>query len=72
MKCIFALTLVLIIFKHPKYRSRKNCVDMCARVGRAAIETCLSERGALAKTILGNTDVAERIQLILRNENLRF
>jgi len=34
VKCIFALILVLIIFKHPKYRIRKNCVDMCAREGR--------------------------------------
>jgi len=32
MKCIFALILVLIIFKHPKNRIRKNCVDMHARV----------------------------------------
>jgi len=34
VKCIFALILVLIIFKHPKYKIRKNCVDMCARHGR--------------------------------------
>jgi len=34
VKCIFALILVLIIFKHPKYGIRKNCVDMCARDGR--------------------------------------
>jgi len=27
----------------------KNCVDMCARHGRGAIETCLSEKGALDK-----------------------
>ena len=31
VKCIFALILVLTIFKHPKYTIRKNCVDMCAR-----------------------------------------
>ena len=49
MKCIFALILVLIIFKHPKYTIRKNCVDMCARDGRGAIEICLSEKGVLAK-----------------------
>jgi len=34
VKCIFVLILVLIIFKHPKYTIRKNCVDMCARHGR--------------------------------------
>jgi len=34
VKCIFALILVLIIFKHTKYIVRKNCVDMCARDGR--------------------------------------
>jgi len=34
----FALILVLIIFKHPKYTIRKKCVDMCARHGRRAIE----------------------------------
>jgi len=49
VKCIFALILVLIIFKRSKYRIRKNCVDMCARHGRGAIEICLSEKGALAK-----------------------
>jgi len=59
-------------FKHPKYRLRKNCVDMCARDGRGAIETCLSEKGALGKKCLGNTDVAERIQWILRNEIVAF
>jgi len=53
VKCIFALILVLIIFKYPKYRIRKNCVDMCAGDGRGAIEICLSEK----KKILGNTDV---------------
>ena len=57
MKCIFALILDLIIFKHPKYTIRKNCVDMCARHGRGAIEICLSEKGALAKKGLGNTDL---------------
>ena len=57
MKCIFALILVLIIFKHPKYRIRKKCVDMCARDGRGTIEICLSEKGALAKKRLGNTGV---------------
>ena len=45
----FALVLVLIIFKHSKYTIRKNCVDMCARLGRGAIEICLSEKEALAK-----------------------
>jgi len=29
VKCIFALILVLIIFKHPKYTIRKNCVEVC-------------------------------------------
>jgi len=48
-KCIFALILVLIIFKHAKYTARNNCVDMCARHGRGAIEICLLEKGALAK-----------------------
>jgi len=52
VKCIFALILVSIIFKNPKHKHtiRKNCVDMCARHGRGAIEICLSEKGALAKT----------------------
>jgi len=49
VKCIFALILVLIIFKHIRYTTRKNCVDMCARHGRGAIEIYLSEKGALAK-----------------------
>jgi len=49
VKRIFALILVSVIFKHPKYRIRKNYVDMCARDGRGAIEICLSEKGALAK-----------------------
>ena len=57
VKCIFALFLVLIIFKHPKYRIRNNCVDMCARYGKGAIEICLPEKGALAKKRLGNTDI---------------
>jgi len=30
---------------------------MCARHGRGAIEIGLSEKGALAKKILGNTDL---------------
>jgi len=34
VQCIFALILVLIIFKHPKYTTRKSCVDMCAKDGR--------------------------------------
>jgi len=33
---------------------------MCARHGRGAIEICLSEKGALAKKILGNTGLATR------------
>jgi len=33
VKYIFALILVLIIFKHTKYAIRKNCTDMCARHG---------------------------------------
>jgi len=49
VKCIFALILVLIIFKHIKYTTRKNCVNMCGRHGRGTIEICLSEKGALAK-----------------------
>jgi len=57
VKCIFALILVLMIFKHPKYTIRKNCVDMWARDGRGAIEICLSEKGALAKKRLGNTGI---------------
>jgi len=55
VKCIFALILILIIFKHPKYTIRKNCVDMCARHGKGAIQICLSEKGALTKKRLGNT-----------------
>jgi len=35
----------------------KNCVDMCATLGRGAIEICLSEKEALAKKRLGNTDI---------------
>ena len=49
MKRTFALILALIIFKPPKSIIRKNCVDMCARFGKGAIELCLSEKGALAK-----------------------
>ena len=48
---MFALILFLIIFKHPKYTIRKNCVDMSAMHGRGAIDICLSEKGALAKMI---------------------
>ena len=55
MKCIFALIYVLIIVKHPRCRIRKNCVDICDRHGRGAIEICLSEKGVLAKNRLGNT-----------------
>ena len=44
---------VLSVFKHPKYRIRKNCVDMCVRHGREAIEICLLEKGVLAKKRLG-------------------
>jgi len=40
VKCIFAVILVLIIFKHTNYTIRKNCVDLCARHGRGAIEIC--------------------------------
>jgi len=54
VKCIFALILVLIIFKHPKYAIRKNYVDMCTRHGRGAIEICLSKKGELANKRLGN------------------
>jgi len=57
VKCIFALIPALIIFKHPKYRIRKNCVDIYAMDGRGAIEICLSEKGALAKKRLGNTEI---------------
>jgi len=53
VKYIFALIRVLITFKHPKYTMRKNCVDMCARHGRGAIEVCLSEKGALVKKKIG-------------------
>jgi len=49
VKYIFALILVLIIFKHPKYALPKNCVDMCARHGRGLIEICLSEKGFYQK-----------------------
>jgi len=59
VKCIFVLIIVLIIFKHPKYTIRKNCVDMCARHGRGTIEICLSKKGALAKKRLGNTEIAK-------------
>jgi len=44
-KCIFTLILVLIIFKHPKYRIRKKCVDMCARDGRGQWRAEGGERG---------------------------
>jgi len=33
---------------------------MCARHGRGAIEICLSEKGALAKKILGNIGLDSR------------
>jgi len=46
---IFALILVLIIFKHTKCTERKVCVDMCVGHGRVALEISLSEKGALAK-----------------------
>jgi len=36
VKCIFALILVLIIFKHLKYGIQKKCVDVCARDGRGS------------------------------------
>ena len=55
VKCIFAFILILIIFKHAKYKIRKNCVDMCARDGRGGDKICLSEKGALAKKRLRNT-----------------
>jgi len=55
VKCISALIVVLIIFKHTKYTVWNNCVDMCARHGRGAIEICLLEKGVLAKKRLGNT-----------------
>jgi len=53
VKFIFVLILVLFIFKHTKHTMRKNCVDMCARHGRGAIEICLSEKRALAKKKIG-------------------
>ena len=52
MKCIFALILVLIIFKHPKYTIRKNRVDMRARDDRGAIEA----KKTLENTGLGVSD----------------
>jgi len=67
VKCIFALILVLIIFKHPKYTIRKICVDKCARHGRGAIEICLSEKGALAKKRLRNTSCNEFSVQAIRN-----
>ena len=36
---------------------------MCARHGRGATEICLSEKGALAKTRLGNTVLDQNISL---------
>jgi len=45
VKCIFAHILVLIIFKHPKYRIQKHCVDMCARDGRGSGDQGVGERG---------------------------
>jgi len=65
VKCIIELILVLIIFKHPKYTIRKNCVDMCASHGRGVIEICLSEKGALAKKRLGNTGLQVFIVIII-------
>jgi len=44
VKCIFALILVLIIFKHPEYTIRKNCIDMCATDGKGAIEIFCQKR----------------------------
>jgi len=46
-------------FQKYKICNLKNCVDMCARHGRGAIEICLSEKGALAKKRLGNTDIEQ-------------
>jgi len=42
-------------FQTSQIENTKNCVDMCARDGRGAIEICLSEKGALAKKRLRNT-----------------
>jgi len=57
VKCIFVLIFVLILFKHTKYKIRKNCVGMWARHGTGSIEICLSEKGALVKKRLGKTAV---------------
>ena len=46
----------------------KNCVDMCARHRRGAIEICLSEKGALAKKRLGKTVLSRQPQLQSNNE----
>jgi len=53
VKCILALILVLIIFKHPKYRIRKNCVRMCARDGRGQWRAGGGANGATAPDIQG-------------------
>jgi len=45
VKYIFALIVVLIIFKHTKYTMRKNCADMCARHGRGWYKFVCQKRG---------------------------
>ena len=55
MICIFALILVLIILKHPKYTIRKIVLICVLDLVGGAIEICLSQKGALAKNRLGNT-----------------
>jgi len=68
VKCIFALILVLIIFKHPKYTIRQNYVDMCARDGRGGDRNLFVRKGALAKKRLGNTglDACSQPGIILK------
>jgi len=51
VKCILALILVLIIFKHTKYTVRKNCVDMCVRHGRSDRNLFVRKEGASQKEI---------------------
>jgi len=53
VKCIFALTLVLISFKHPKYRIQKNCVDMCARDGRGGDRNLFVRKGGASQKKIG-------------------
>jgi len=64
VKCIFTLILVLIIFKHPKYRIKKSFVDMCARDGRGQWRAEGGTNGATAPGIQGRDHRKSEIRKI--------